>query len=499
MAGVTIECGLSVSVESSPRTPSLVSGINRSGSSGFYGGVVEVGGGAPGAPLKKRIQNPRLREISSLMLGRELTEREEEEWADIEEARRHVAENEDEDEDEENEESISPRVLFQSHSGRRQDVARRLDFYSSGEWSPIPLPSSSSASASVAASVASWEAAQPIIIAPMPPTTESEDTVGDCSVCYLSLPKRSNHVFTACGHLFCVKCMLVWWDTSSTCAMCRAEILDRNDAAVVMPALVSDSDSDSVSDSGSESEQEEGGDVPNFQDFIAATLADNNPVARRHYDDDSIGGRQVVEPPQPIPTIDQYLHIDADVNWASSLEITNPDHDDWAVVLTRRECANIHWNRALASMLWARRRFNETLFSNIVFLGETFHTFIPKTNWLGFSAADMGPHRMFEFVLCRTNAHTRGHETNFFGYISRVVIVQADNPVTTTTSYDAYDVWENTNEYAFVVGVFNPTTAHYDDAYDIEEGTFITTEMMFRFADIRRMYSIQSREMCDSM
>ena len=489
MAGVTVESGLSVSVESSPRTPSLVSGMNRSGSSGFYGGVGggEVGmpAGAPGAPLKKKIQNPRLREISSLMLGRELTEREEEEWADIE--ARHVTE----EEEEEQEESISPRVLFASHSNRRQDIARRLDFYSSGEWSPIPLPSSSSASASVA----SWEAAQPIMIAPMP-TTESEDTVGECSVCYLSLPKRSNHVFTKCGHLFCVKCMLVWWDTSSTCAMCRAEILDANDVAVVAPALESDSDSDSDSGSESEQEQEEGDDVPNFQDFIAATLSDNS-VARRHHDDDSIGGRQVVEPPRPIPAIDQYLHIDADVNWASSLEITNPDHDDWAVVLTRRECANIHWNRALASMLWARRRFNETLFSNIVFLGETFHTFIPKTNWLGFSAADMGPHRMFEFVLCRTNAHTRGHETNFFGYISQVVIVQADNSVATTTSYDEYDVWENTNEYAFVVRVFNPTTAHYDDAYDIEEGTFITTEMMFRFADIRRMYSIRSRETFD--
>lgn len=501
MAGVTVESGLSVSVESSPRTPSLVSGMNRSGSSGFYGGggSVEMPGGggggggvpgAPGAPLKKRIQNPRLREISSLMLGRELTDREEEVWADIE--ARNVAE----------EESISPRILFpSSHSIRREEVARRLDFYSSGEWSPIPLPSSSS-SASASASVASWEAAQPIMITtPMPIlTTESEDTVGDCSVCYLSLPKRSNHIFTKCGHLFCVKCMLVWWDTSSTCAMCRAEILDPVAAAVVMPALESDSDSDSDSgsgsdsDSGSESEQEEGGDVPiTFQDYITAALVADNPAARRHYDD-SIGGREVVEPPRPITTIDQYLHIDADVNWASIIEgTTNPEHDDWGVVLTRHECVNIRWGRQTASMLWARRRFNETLFSSIVFLGETFHTFIPKTNWIWFNRADMGPHRMFEFVLCRTNAHTRGHETNFFGYISQVVIVPADRPVATTTSYDEYVNWENTNEYAFLVSVFNPTTAPYD-MYNIDDDTYGTTELVFRFADIRRMYSIRSRE-----
>lgn len=470
MAGVTFESGLSVSVESSPRTPSLVSGMKRSGSVGFYGGV---GGGevgvpdAPGAPLKKRIQNPRLREISSLMLGRELTEREEEEWADIE--ARNVAE----------EESISPRILFpSSHSIRRQEVARRLDFYSSGEWSPIPLATSSS---SASASVASWEAAQPIVITPMPmPTTESEDTVGDCSVCYIPLPKRSNHVFTKCGHLFCVKCLLLWWDTSSTCAMCRAEILDANDVAVVAPAL----ESDSESDSDSESEQEE---VP---------LARNwDVLLARVANDDSIGGREVVEPPRPIPAIDQYLHTDADVNWASIIEgTTNPENDDWGVVLTRHEYANIRWGRQTASMLWARRRFNETLFSDIVFLGETYHTFIPKTNWIWFNRADMGPHRMFEFVLCRTNAHTRGHETNFFGYISQVVIVPADHPVA-TTSYDEYVDWENTNEYAFVVGVFNPTTAPY--MYNIDECTFASESLVFRFADIRRMYSIQSREMFD--
>ena len=485
MAGVTVESGLSVSVESSPRTPSLVSGMNRSGSSGFYGGG-GGGGSVPGAPLKKRIQNPRLREISSLMLGRELTEREEEEWADIE--ARNVAE----------EESISPRILFQSsHSIRRQEVARRLDFYSSGEWSPIPLAtlSSSSASASAsasasvaAASVASWEDATPIAVRSKEP---EEESVGDCGVCYLPLPKRSNHVFTACGHLFCVKCLLLWWDTSTTCPMCRAEILEVDDAVageaagtvsaatmnIVRGWEIEASESDSDSESESDSEE-----VP-----LAIALA-------RVANDDSIREREVVEPPRPITTIDQYLHIDADVNWASIIEgTTNPEHDDWGVVLTRHECVNIRWGRQTASMLWARRRFNETLFSNIMFLGETFHTFIPKTNWLWFGLDDMGPQRMFEFVMCRTNAHTRGHETNFFGYISQVVIVPADRPVATTTSYDEYVDWENTNEYAFLVSVFNPTTAPYD-MYNIDDDTYGMTELLFRFADIRRMYSIRSRE-----
>jgi len=440
------QSGLSVSVESSPRTPSLVSGMNRSG---FYGsgGDGDESGERLGAPLKKR----------------------------------------EEEDQEEGGESISPRVLFlSSQSNRRQDVARRLDFYSSGEWSPIPLATSSSASAAAsvaAASVASWEDAIPIVVRREP----EEESVGDCGVCYLSLPKRSNHVFTACGHLFCVKCLLLWWDTSTTCPMCRADILDLDgDAAVVGPALVSDSDSDPDSaddnDSSSASSDESQQEINAVFDLMAREGVAN---------DDNIGGREV-EPPQPIPAIDQYLHTDAGVDW-SILAGTNPAHDDEAFQLTRHECMNIRWGRETAAMLWARRRFSETLFSEIEFLGETFHTFIQKINWLGFSAAaDMGPHRMFEFVMCRTNVHNRGHETNFFGYISQVVIVQADNPVT-TISYDAYAEWENTHEYAFVVHVFSPTTAPYD-IYNIHENTYETTELLFRFADIRRMYSIQTCE-----
>jgi hypothetical protein len=391
-------------------------------------------------------------------------------------------------EDAHEEASISPRVLFPSSI-----VARRLEFYSSGEWSPIPL--ATSASASPSASVASWEEAQPIMMEKM----KTEDGVGECNVCYMVLPPRSNHVFTPCGHLFCVKCMLLWWDTSTTCAICRGEILDLTDGGgggAAAPAVDADSDSDSDSDS----ESEEGDDVrPNFQFFLARAIADRAIEDRADgtpwlTDDDNIGGREV-EPPRPIPTIDQYLHTDADVVWSSSLEgRTNPADDDWGVVLTRDECINLRWNRDLASMLWARRRFNETLFSEIDFLGETFHEFIRKRNWLSFGAADMGPHRMFEFVMCRTNVHNSGFETNFFGYISQVIVVDADHPVTSTTSYNAYVDWENTHEYAFVAHVFSPTRAPYDNTYNIDEGTFSATELIFRFADIRRLYAIHSTE-----
>jgi hypothetical protein len=102
--------------------------------------------------------------------------------------------------DEGREDSISPRVLFPHVT-----VRRRLDF--------------------------SWLSLSPIV----PPPTErivvcDDDcasaccSVGECSVCYMKLPLRSNHIFTMCGHLFCVRCLLKWWDTATTCPICRAEL-----------------------------------------------------------------------------------------------------------------------------------------------------------------------------------------------------------------------------------------------------------------------------------
>jgi len=148
MTSVTAESGLSVSVESSPRTPPTWS-VSESD---FPAGNV--------APLKKGIRNPE----KEILRG-----------------------------DDGGGESISPRVLWEP----KRSVARQLDF-SAEELSPIPADSS------ILSSV--------------------EDTVGDCSVCYLSLPVQSNHVFTVCGHLFCVNCFLTWWDIAINCPVCRANL-----------------------------------------------------------------------------------------------------------------------------------------------------------------------------------------------------------------------------------------------------------------------------------
>jgi hypothetical protein len=228
----TIESGLSVSVESSPRTPIMASG---------------GGGGGGGAPLKKVIQNWRRANIP--------TRTTDDDSADVE--------------------SISPRVLFPEHQQQQMNdrittVRRRLDF-STEELSPIIASSSSS-----------------------PPS------VGICNICYDSLPVGANHVFTMCGHLYCVKCFLTWWDSSITCPMCRAKLLDmeeeENDTEIVadteeeamnaLAALVSEEEADADALTTTEAAAAAADDeVVNHENSVNAFILNDSNTMIHHYPD----------------------------------------------------------------------------------------------------------------------------------------------------------------------------------------------------------------------
>ena len=73
-----------------------------------------------------------------------------------------------------------------------------------------------------------------------PQKSEETYTVGDCGVCATALPVGANHAFTACGHLFCISCLLKWHKTSSkaTCPMCRALLYEDEAVAAQAQAVV---------------------------------------------------------------------------------------------------------------------------------------------------------------------------------------------------------------------------------------------------------------------
>lgn len=61
---------------------------------------------------------------------------------------------------------------------------------------------------------------------------DNRDFIGNCSVCYTGLSSKSGHVITECIHLFCVKCILKWYNQSSTCPICRQNLYERDDDSV---------------------------------------------------------------------------------------------------------------------------------------------------------------------------------------------------------------------------------------------------------------------------
>jgi hypothetical protein len=116
--------------------------------------------------------------------------------------------------------SISPRVLFTANANRNGSgaVIRRnlsADFFNNDTTTSLLSPVSFGTSSSVRR-VAS---------------ADSSESIGECGVCYSHLPLHSNHVFTLCGHLFCLRCLLKWWDNATTCPNCRAELLEQDPEA----------------------------------------------------------------------------------------------------------------------------------------------------------------------------------------------------------------------------------------------------------------------------
>ncbi len=191
-----IEYGLSVSLEASPRTPTTPRG---SGNDDDADHAAEVCYAPPRKPSFSRLMAT--------------ADAEDGEGGEDMEATREV--------------SISPRVLFTANLNGRENgtrtrsrssaVIRRnlsADFFNNDTTTSLLSPVSFGTSSSVRRVAA-----------------DASESIGECGVCYSHLPLHSNHVFTLCGHLFCLRCLLKWWDNATTCPNCRAELLEQDPEA----------------------------------------------------------------------------------------------------------------------------------------------------------------------------------------------------------------------------------------------------------------------------
>lgn len=506
-----IEYGLAVSLESSPRTPTTPKPVMNIDSPSYHG--------LCNAPMRKKLS------FSDLM-------------------EKDIVNNESE--------SISPRVLFmdtENHDDRR--VARRLDFSSLSlndrdELNLSPIARGGHGDGGLNCS---WNRKEEVCEINC---DCSSCCVGQCGVCYANLPLRANHVFTLCGHLFCTRCFLKWWDTSTTCPICRAEIYDAdadtvensagagNDSIQPPPDYRDpddddhdddDNDDDSSSavdaadneaadeyinniirtqvnqaiwndvddESSSDDDDDYNHDHDHDDDLSANTLRDQINDSRNHVDI------------RNVTLIERYKYLDCEWRWSGSDNVTysNPNYDDTLYPLSEEEIRGLRENRDIAMTLFGRMRFRETLFHSEQFLGHVWRgSWVSKSDWSNIEQLDLGSiddgnrSRMYEFVIRKGSATSPVYEVSMFGFITDVSIKQIDD-------YDPNvhldNDWENQMEYAFGAQVFTPTDFFMYEGgfrsyggYIMDEGTITTQQISIPFSHIRRLYRICPHERWDA-
>jgi hypothetical protein len=422
--------------------------------------------------------------------------------------------------EEEEEDSISPRVLFSQDEDEDEDeipaIVRRLDFDDSGlgGGGGVTMEISSFRTVSQGnTTTAEFE-------------FEEEESVGDCGVCYSQLPLRANHIFTLCGHLFCVRCLLKWWDTNTTCPICRAELFVEDVSIPVVIDPVPDNHGDDEEDNEEiwvRREMWNGRWPPPAGDASADDAAvDNDRTTdddNDNYNDNDNDNDDDQRLNEPITRMNQYLYQDAEWNWS----LYSPLSDDTLIpYLTPGEIYGLRENREIATTLFARSRFRNTLLvSSLLFMGRVWNgILVHKNHWTNimlYRHFDEQRNRsstcgMFEFVIRKESSISPVYEINIFGFMKDVIIITDSGSVSGAAGSgssmynddDDDDEWENRSEYAFVADVFTPTDFYIGDnmqrsygSYDITEGIINTHELVIPFLQIRRLYRLTSHEQLD--
>lgn len=289
-------------------------------------------------------------------------------------------------------------------------------------------------------------------------TILNEEFIGECNVCYKQLPLRANHVFTECGHLFCVKCLLIWDIQSSTCPVCRKPLYEKDDIAMdEIPADQEGYHFDGVYDGWDEHRDNQ----YNRDGAYGSSEHDD------YTDDSGDDGR--------FDTIDDYL-VD-DINWSGIIE-----EDDLHIPVSENVLCDITNMRKNVEDIIRYQTYTSCLFSAIEFNGEITYNFIkrdeyshghPYLNNNGFSSE-----YNYEIIL-KQQIEDR-YDSHYFAKITekKIINVPAGEWPGGCERY--------TLEYAYVVDLI--------DTYDHNNEIVIyKRNHVVLFRDIRRMYLICPR------
>ena len=227
----------------------------------------------------------------------------------------------------------------------------------------------------------------------MEPVIE-EKCIGDCGVCYIPLMPRSNHAFTECGHMFCIKCLLTWHEQSSTCPMCREKLYVKDDADV------------------KEDDAEDSWDG--------------------YTDDSGDDGR--------FDTIDDYLP--EEIEWSGIIE-----EDDLKISISEDNLSQIRDMRKRILDLFIFQTYTTDLLSPLLFNGEISTILINRIEYKNMLNVYLNGY--YELVL--KTRDSVDDETHYFGIIIEKKIVNVPQGFYPDGGYMRY-----TLEYAFEMDVYDP-------------------------------------------
>ena len=279
--------------------------------------------------------------------------------------------------------------------------------------------------------------------------------LGECGVCYRELLLNQDHILTICGHLFCVKCLLNWYNLSNGCPMCRAELCEKT-------------------------REEPENETSNLENIYEIDEYDNDSI----FTGDSDDGR--------FDTIDDYLSDD--YTWTGiveedDLEINtiNPEVIS-EVSIMRQDIIKLHRCDLYKLCTILPKQFNGNIIQKIVNRDKYLEfAIISMQNSMisgyNYNYTQIEPtydqEDIYEIVMKNTENPTS--EVHHFCRIrgrrmvnNRFIVNFNDG-----TSFNRYSL-----EYAFVVDIFSPNMVREDELVIETENK----EIMFK--DIRRLYKI---------